>query len=95
MRHLRRTRRRSGFDRVLPEGGTRLRIVQPVPRADCSAGGGSSGTQGEWHGVGSQGRVDIKPGHFGRANVVEKNSPAKMAGLFSFEAFTSDFYLST
>ena len=37
VRHLRRARRRSRLDRVLPEGRAELRVVQPVPRADCPA----------------------------------------------------------
>ena len=43
VRHLRRARRRSGLDQVLPEGRPGLRVVQPVPRADRPARGGPSG----------------------------------------------------
>ena len=46
-RHLRRARRRSGVDRVLPGGRAGLRLVQPVPRAGGAAGGGAGGAR-EW-----------------------------------------------
>ena len=32
-----------GLDQVLPQGRARLRLLQPVPRADRPAGGGASG----------------------------------------------------
>ena len=45
VRHLRRARRRPGLDQVLPQGRARLRVLQPVPRADRPAGGGPSGAR--------------------------------------------------
>ena len=42
-RHLRRTRRRSGVDRVLSSRGARLRELFAAARADCASGGGASG----------------------------------------------------
>ena len=38
VRHLRRAWRRPGVDPVLPQGGARLRLVQPFPRAHRPAG---------------------------------------------------------
>ncbi len=37
-RHLRRARRRSGLDRLLPHGGARLRELLAIPRADRTGG---------------------------------------------------------
>ncbi len=42
-RNLRRAWRRSGVDRVLPEGGTRLRFVQSIPGAGGAVGRGAGG----------------------------------------------------
>ena len=47
VRHLRRARRRSRLDQVLPQGRPGLRVVQPVPRADRPPGGGPGGA-GQW-----------------------------------------------
>ena len=58
VRHLRRARRRSGLDPVLPEGRAGLRLVQPVPRADRAAGGRPSGAQAGRHRQRPQRRVD-------------------------------------
>ncbi len=42
-RHLRRARRRSGIDRLLPRDGARLRVLLGLPRAGGAAGGGAGG----------------------------------------------------
>src|SRR5689334_21198031 len=57
MRHLRRARRRSGFDRVLPKGRVGLRFLQPIPRADRTSRGRSGSAEGRRHRIGPQGRV--------------------------------------
>ena len=44
-RHLRRTRRRPGVDRLLPQGRPGLRELLAVPRADRPAGGRAGGAQ--------------------------------------------------
>ena len=44
-RHLRRARRRSGLDQVLPQGRAGLRELLAVPRADRPAGGGAGGAR--------------------------------------------------
>ena len=54
-RHLRRARRRSGIDRVLPGGRAGLRVVQPVPRAGGAAGGRAGGA-GRWRATGRRDR---------------------------------------
>ena len=43
-RHLRRTRRRPGFGHVLPQDRPELRIMLTVPRASCTFGGSTGGS---------------------------------------------------
>ena len=46
-RHLRRARRRSGLDRLLPRGRPRLRVLLALPRAGGAPRRGAGGDQGE------------------------------------------------
>lgn len=43
--YLRRTRRRSCIDRILPQNGTELRFLLAVPCSDCQTCGSQSGDQ--------------------------------------------------
>ena len=52
-RHLRRARRRPGYGEVLPQDRAELRELQPVPGADCPAGGGAGGFAEIKHSEGS------------------------------------------